>query len=43
MEVANTLAYYYAAKITAVKGLIVQAPGVISVTLYFLSNHKLAQ
>jgi hypothetical protein len=34
MAVANTLAYYVTATITAVKSFIVQAPGVISFTGY---------
>jgi hypothetical protein len=34
MEVANTLAYYNAATITAVKCFIVQAPGVCIIKLF---------
>ncbi len=34
MEVANTLAYYYTATITAVKSFIVQAPGANVIKLF---------
>ncbi len=39
MEVANTLAYYYTATITAVKGFIVQALG----WKYFLKKNNLLE
>jgi hypothetical protein len=35
MEVANTLAYYDTATITAVKSFIVQAPGAKVMTLFY--------
>jgi hypothetical protein len=42
MQVANTLAYYDTAIITAVKSFIVQAPGEIFITLCFLRNLQIA-
>jgi hypothetical protein len=38
MEVANSLAYYYTAKLTAVKCFLVQAPGDNVIKLFFHGN-----